>query len=119
MSNEIAQAHLIGEIANDMKLTPGGLLTMNILVHYEGPRGPIPNYIPVKAFRPESETILGLYSKGQRVDVLADIKMNKPKGAEYYQINLIIDTIKEVGVVGDLKQAFDATEAFETDGIPF
>jgi len=118
-----AIAHLQGEIANDMKLTPGGLLVMNVLVHYEGPNGPIPNYIPTKFFKPDSEKVYAAFKKGDQVEVLANIKMNKAQGEKYYQINLIGEAIKPADdKVADIAKAFDATDMSlpgDDDSIPF
>lgn len=111
MSKAISQ--LEGEIANDMKLTPGGMLQVNILVWYEGNNGQkIPNYIPVKWFKPESEDILARFHKGQEVAVTADVKMNKRKDEQFYQVNLFGTSIELAAndTLAQLQAAFDADE---------
>lgn len=115
MSSAIAQ--IKGEIANDLKVTSGGLCMVNVLVHYEGPRGPIPNYLPIRFFRPESDKVYGSFKKGDEVQVVANLKMNKPQGAQYYQVNIVGESIKlvEGDLVSKIKREFDATLVNESD----
>ena len=95
MSEYQAVAHLLGEIANDLSVTPGGLLNMNILVKIQAKNGgQIPNYIPVKWFGDGARSLATMYGKGQMVEITAFVRMNKRQDEKYYQIQLVGDHIR-------------------------
>ena len=92
-----AIAYLVGEIANDMKATPGGLVVMNILVKRTTPRGGVlKQYVPVKWFGDLSDDVIDNYAKGDTVTVKCEVSMNKPPGDKYFQVQLIGAQIKKV-----------------------
>ncbi len=94
-----AVAFIVGEIANELRLTAGGLLITNILVKIPTPKGgKIPNYIPVKWFGGVAESVAETYDQGDAVVVKAEVRMNKKPGDQYYQIQLMGETIKGVKV---------------------
>lgn len=130
MAESRAIAQVEGEIANKIPLSvsPGGLCVTNIKVEYEGNSGPIPNYIPVKWFKPESESIVERFQTGDRVSIVAHIKMRKEKGQQFYGPQLIGIAAKpasedDTPVIAAMKAAFDAKSyedvSLGDDDIPF
>jgi len=109
-----------------MKLSPGGLLICNVLVEYEGMNGKmIPNFIPTRWFKPESEQVFAAFKKGDIVEIIGNIKMRKEQNAQYYSPQIIGEAIKPADdKVAEIADAFDAKDLGDVtfdgeDGIPF
>ena len=118
MTDTYAKATLQGEIANKQGLTTtaGGLLTVNLKVSYEYNGKQIANYIPVRFFGDEAESIALTYKPGMVVKVQADIKMYKGRNDQWHTVALYGTAITKVDSLNDL---LDSVDDFDDSGIPF
>ena len=128
----VAKAKLVGTIANEIKLTSGGMCIMKILVVRENPTSgkQYKSYIPVFWWREKAAAIVQGLREGDAVEVIADVGMNIREG-EYPQVQLAGEKVKKVGpaqpaapapsVVENIAAEFDATEMPMPDDsdIPF
>ena len=121
VNGTLGTAHIIGEIVNNKPLwvTEGGALYMNILVFHEAPNGtPVKNFVTVRWFHQDAHDVVKKYKVGDRVDIQALVKTEKPKGSAYWNEFIAGDQIKLAGDVADqIAAAFDAEDL--SDGIPF
>lgn len=118
-----AKAIIAGVVANKDKLrtTPNGFLGLSVrcqMPRHDGNMGT--TYYDVKWFAPDSHEIAAQFQPGDEVFVTARIAKEKDKSTGNWVLQLVGETCKLAGEVGDIAAQFDAKPVADSESdIPF